>query len=247
MALTDKLTAIANAIRSKTGSSESLTLDGMVTAIEVISGSVNDGTTGYIVDRSISGNYINNNVTTIGEYALYKCENLSTVNFPEVTSIGMHAFECCSSLTSVKFESATSIGMGAFVECSSLTSLEFPSVTNVGSSAFSKCNVLTSVTLPKATKIEAHAFDSCYSLTTIDLPAITYIGGEAFGMTMLTTLIIRTEGTVCTLAGILGDSEIALGRGFIYVPDNLVDSYKTATNWSTYANQIKPLSEYTEV
>ena len=30
---------------------------------------------------------------------------------------------------------------------------------------------------------------------------------------------------------------------FFYVPDDLVDSYKEATNWSTYADQIKPISE----
>lgn len=29
----------------------------------------------------------------------------------------------------------------------------------------------------------------------------------------------------------------------IYVPDDLVNSYKTATNWSTYADLIKPISE----
>ena len=244
MALIDKLTAIANTIRFRTGSSESLTLDEMVTAIEGINGSVNDGTTGYIVDRSISGNYTNNDVTTIGEYALYKCKNLSTVNFPAVTSIGIHAFESCSSLMSVKFESATSIGRNTFVECSSLTSFDFPSVTTVCSNAFSLCSMITNVTLPKVTKIEEYAFDRCYSLTTIDLPSITYIGAEAFGSTELTTLIIRTEGTVCTLAGILGESQISLGNGSIYVLDDLVNSYKTATNWSAYANQIKPLSEY---
>lgn len=36
MALTDKLTAIGNAIRGKTGRTEKLTLDEMVTAIEGI-------------------------------------------------------------------------------------------------------------------------------------------------------------------------------------------------------------------
>lgn len=38
MALTDKLTAIADAIRAKAGTTDGLTLDGMVTAIEGISG-----------------------------------------------------------------------------------------------------------------------------------------------------------------------------------------------------------------
>ena len=32
-------------------------------------------------------------------------------------------------------------------------------------------------------------------------------------------------------------------KGYVYVPDSLVDEYKSATNWTTYANQIKPLSE----
>ena len=32
-------------------------------------------------------------------------------------------------------------------------------------------------------------------------------------------------------------------KGYVYVPDDLVDEYKSATNWTTYANQIKPLSE----
>ena len=32
----------------------------------------------------------------------------------------------------------------------------------------------------------------------------------------------------------------------IYVPNESVDTYKTATNWSTYADIIKPLSEYVE-
>ena len=39
---------------------------------------------------------------------------------------------------------------------------------------------------------------------------------------------------------------IASGNGYIYVPDELIEQYKTATNWSVYANQIKPLSEYVE-
>ena len=32
----------------------------------------------------------------------------------------------------------------------------------------------------------------------------------------------------------------------IYVPDDAVDTYKMATNWSAYASRIKPISEKTE-
>ena len=37
-----------------------------------------------------------------------------------------------------------------------------------------------------------------------------------------------------------------LKDGRIYVPDDKVASLKTATNWSVFADIIKPLSEYVE-
>ena len=33
---------------------------------------------------------------------------------------------------------------------------------------------------------------------------------------------------------------------YFYVPDNLVNDYKAATNWSTYADQIRPISELSD-
>ena len=56
--------------------------------------------------------------------------------------------------------------------------------------------------------------------------------------------IILSNNQVVTLEKYaFNNSSISTRTGYIYVPDNLVDSYKTATNWSTYANQIKPISE----
>ena len=46
-------------------------------------------------------------------------------------------------------------------------------------------------------------------------------------------------------ANAFGNSGITATTGDIYVPDALVDTYKTATNWSTFANRIQPLSAYT--
>lgn len=63
----------------------------------------------------------------------------------------------------------------------------------------------------------------------------------------LVKLILRSE-SVCTLksTGALIRTPIESGTGYIYVPDHLVESYKTTTNWSTFANQIKPISELEE-
>jgi hypothetical protein len=58
-------------------------------------------------------------------------------------------------------------------------------------------------------------------------------------------LIIRNSTTLATLGSTnaFSNTPIASGTGYIYVPDDLVDRYKQATNWSTYASQIKGISE----
>lgn len=65
-----------------------------------------------------------------------------------------------------------------------------------------------------------------------------------YGCSSLETLIIKgTNVMTCSNTDMLTNSGIAAGTGYIYVADDLVDSYKKATNWSVYADQIKPLSE----
>jgi hypothetical protein len=42
-------------------------------------------------------------------------------------------------------------------------------------------------------------------------------------------------------------TKIANGEGYIYVPASMVDSYKSASNWSTYAAQIRAIEDYPEI
>jgi hypothetical protein len=62
-----------------------------------------------------------------------------------------------------------------------------------------------------------------------------------------TTLILRNTTQIVTLnkTNAFADTPIASGTGYIYVPSALVDSYKAATNWSSYANQFRALEDYT--
>ena len=110
-------------------------------------------------------------VTSIGEYAFFYCESLTSVTIPDsVTSIGKYAFFCCTSLTSVTIpDSVTSISSSTFASCTSLTSVTIPnSVTSIGEYAFYDCKSLTSVTIPgSVTSIGLYAFASCTSLTGI--------------------------------------------------------------------------------
>jgi hypothetical protein len=82
----------------------------------------------------------------------------------------------------------------------------------------------------------------------VDLPNVTSIINQAFAASYkLKTLILRSN-TVCQLvhSNALVATDINWGSGSIFVPDELVESYKSATNWSTYAAKIKPLSELEE-
>ena len=68
---------------------------------------------------------IGNKVTTIPDYAFFRCSGLTSVTIGNsVTSIGEYAFRGCSGLTSMTIpNSVTSIGNAAFCGCSGLTSV----------------------------------------------------------------------------------------------------------------------------
>ena len=121
-------------------------------------------------------------------------------------------------------------------------------VQTIGSSAFENCSNLTSVDFPIATSIGDSAFKNCSNLTSVDFQAATSIGGNAFQYcSKLTSLILRKSDTICTLsnANSFYNTLIESGTGYIYVPRALVDSYKAASKWSTYANQFRALEDYT--
>ena len=180
------------------------------------------------------------NATSIGISAFQNCSSLTEVSFPNATSIGDYAFSYCSSLTSVSFPLATSIGGAAFSPCSGLTSVSFPNATSIGDYAFQNCSSLTSVSIPNATSIGEEAFSSCSSLTSVSFPNATSIGSYAFkSCSNLTTIYVGTNtSTVCTLSSTDAFSDCT-NLANIYVPSSLVDDYKTATNWLSYADKIK--------
>ena len=45
----------------------------------------------------------------------------------------------------------------------------------------------------------------------------------------------------------LQNTMIANGTGYIYVPAELVETYKTTSNWETYADQIRAIEDYPEI
>ena len=94
-----------------------------------------------------------------------------------------------------------------------------------------------------------NAFAYCSLLEEVDFASAPDIGMNAFMYCRaFKTLVIRDEvrNPPTLQASALNDTKIASGEGYIYVPDAKVTDYKNATNFATYASQIKPLSEYVE-
>lgn len=97
------LTGIADAIRGKTGGTVPVPVSDMAAQIEGIQ--AGGGDIDALIDRSITE--ISSDVTSVGEYAFYKCSKLTTANFPVAMSIGSNAFRSCSSLTTLILRSET--------------------------------------------------------------------------------------------------------------------------------------------
>ena len=180
---------------------------------------------------------VDDTITEVGAYTFYCNKNFTKVELPNCTKVGNYAFQSSNASTVImpKLEIA---GTSAFSSCK-VTEVNFPLLT---SGNFSSCSELTRAIFDN---IDNPNFKLCKKLVYCDLGTkITTISGEAFSNTTnLTTLIIRNPSVVVTLSDNPFLYSEVRDTGFIYVPDDLVESYKTASGWSNEADRIKGLSE----
>ena len=208
---------------------------------------------------------IPDSVTTIGDKIFQGCSNLARVKLPStITQIVGGMFSGCSNLTSVDIpDSVTKIYSSAFYACQALPNITIPDgVTMIADYAFYGCRSLTSVVIPNlvstiylyafyncsnltsvvigssVTTIDQCAFDSC-NLTSVEIPSsVKEIRSAAFMYNRnLTRLDFSNHTSVPTLSNKNAFSYTA-GTLQIKVPASLIDSWKTATNWSNYASKI---------
>ena len=215
----------------------------LTSASAILRYSSSDDNRNYVYRSSVQKIEIGNGITSIDGSSFYSCYSLASITMPNsITSIKESTFYSCYSLTSITIpDSVTNIGNSIFNSCYSLASITIPNgITSVGDSAFHNCRSLASITIPNGiTSVGYSIFNSCYSLASITIPnGITSVGDSAFkncrgvvfyDFTACTT--VPTLASTTAFTGIPADCKIR-------IPAALVNAWKAATNWATYADHI---------
>lgn len=172
----------------------------------------------YCAATGLTSISFNSNITELGENAFYGCKSLQQIVIPDtITTIGSSAFHDCSGATSV------SIGAGideipdsCFYCCSGLTTVDIPdTITNIGRSAFNGCSHMQTVTIGTGvTNISWWAFNWSRQITKVTIKAV--------------------NPPTLDISAFYNNSS---SRKF-YVPADSVEAYKTADQWTNYADKI---------
>lgn len=199
---------------------------------------------------------------TIDRDAFYGCAGLTTFDFSNVSTISYNAFSNCTGITSVELPLVTTLDGSAFKGCINLTMVDAPLLVSIGSKAFQNCKVLTSINAPSVSVVNNYAFEGCSALKYIKLPSaitltdyafclsgveivdlgmIAELGSSTFDSAkVLKTLILRNISQVCTINNnTFYNTPFTTSNNYdckVYVPEALIESYKTAEYWSSMYN-----------
>lgn len=199
------------------------------------------------------------NCTSLAENTFKGATSLTEVTLPKCTSFPLRCLSTCSNLTSVNFsQNIGSIG-GYFLEGSKITELHLGTVGTASTGFLNNCGNLihfsaesiSSFSFDGSTNAN-HSFYNARSLVIADFGDISsFTSGNQYtfyNATNFKAFVIRKTDGVATLGASAALSWLKsnVTGWHIYVPDALVDTYKAASNWSTYADYFAPLSDYDE-
>lgn len=148
-------------------------------------------------------------------------------------------------ITEVNNDKITTLRPYAFANCGCLTTASLPNLISISGYAFNGCTSLSTVNFSNVESIEDHGLYGCSSLVGVCFPKLTRIGSKSFGNCsgIRCLIILSTEVATLVSSDAFSSNGITTGSGYVYVPDDLVESYKSANNWSDYSGKIKGLSE----
>lgn len=191
----------------------------------------------------------------LGNYCFFNCNQLALTSLPSgITRIGNYCFQRCSSLAiSTLPDNLVYIGTDAFRDCNSITSISGNGAfTTISSGAFNGSSTypmaIQSASFPNFDAALAQVFGSstaanaCQQLNFVDCGNASTLNSNSFANCYaLQTLVLRRTSAVCALSNVNAFTNTPMQgynslTGTVYVPNDLIASYRSATNWSTLYN-----------
>lgn len=267
------LTSVANAIRTKGGTSAQLAFpQDFVDAVQAIPTGIAPTGTKQI---SITANgtttedvaaYANAEITvnvpsgpsptlitkTITENGTYNASSDNADGYSSVTVSTASARSVLNgSITSYVDDGITSIVKYGLYNCKNLREFICHNINSAIQDCFNGNHNLK-IALPKWTVYNSYGAENNTAMTALDLTAAYRLAANTFnGCTKLATLVLRYNGVVSLQnVNVFARTPFASGGagGTLYVPQDLIASYQSATNWSTILgygsgaqNQILPI------
>ena len=179
--------------------------------------------------------------------SFYANYSLQMISIPSgVKKIGRYLLRNSNSLPHITFPNSVTEILGyVMANCQSIDEIIIPdAVTSLSDYTFDTCLTAQKLVIGNGiTTIPNNFASTCYSLIRIDFPAgITSIGASAFANCQGVLWYNFTHcPAVPTLANTNAFTNINANCK-IQVPAALVDEWKAATNWATYADHIEGVS-----
>jgi hypothetical protein len=192
-------------------------------------------------------------ITSTGNRTFGGCPNLEYVKLDNVTTMYTNAsypaFVSCTSLKEIHLPAYSGNIVANWLN--GLTALEvvdIPLTKVITANAFKGCTALSRVSFPNLTTVQGNAFSGCTSLEEVEIgtkevaTALTLSTNAFLNCSSLKELTIyySSVATLANASTIFNGTGITATTGSIYVPGDLLNSYKAATNWSNYKNRIFP-------
>ena len=189
-----------------------------------------------------------NAITAINGNCFSNCYSLRGVSIPKnVTSIGGSAFNNCYSMDRIIIPNGVLNfdNTSMFNACYGVSEIIIPdAITNIPSSTFYDCRTATIIpTIPSsATSIGSNAYRSNYALISVTVPSnVVSISSSFYGCGNLCVVHMKPTSPP-TLSSTSAFSSTSSNL-VIYVPysadHSILNAYKTANNWSTYASKMQ--------
>lgn len=177
----------------------------------------------FYYNQSITGTVELPNAITLGDYSLASMKNIKKFIGNKVNTIGAYCFQG-SAIEEICCKKVTSLGVQCLVGCNKLKKCYIPLAIFNGTSHISSTSL-------EYLCVQARDYLSTSIYIKNDLNA---------KMIVLNCLKLVT----CSSIANLPSYALTEGECYFYVPSSLVETYKTATNWSTYADRFRAIEDY---